>query len=495
MEMPIPDAAVIGRRDEIAAALRGIVPGDGVIVSEPLRRAYESDGLTAYRQPPLVVVLPSTVGQVAAVLRYCQAEGVKVVPRGAGTSLSGGALPLADGVLLGMAKFNRILDVDYANRCVVAQPGVTNLAITGAVEGAGFYYAPDPSSQIACTIGGNVAENSGGVHCLKYGLTTNNLIGLEIVLIDGEIVRLGGKHSDSGGYDLMGVMTGSEGLLGVVTEVTVRILRKPPAARALLIGFAETEDAGNCVAAIIGAGIIPGGMEMMDRPAIHAAEAFVHVGYPLDVEALLIVELDGPEAEIDHLIEKVEAIARADRARSVRVSRDEPERVAFWSGRKAAFPAVGRLSPDYYCMDGTIPRARLAEVLARIGELSAQYGLRVANVFHAGDGNLHPLILYDANQPGEVERAEAFGADILRLCVAVGGVLTGEHGVGVEKRDLMGEMFDETDLAHQERLKCAFDPDGLLNPGKVFPTLHRCAELGRLHVHAGRVPHPDLPRF
>jgi glycolate oxidase len=495
MEMPLPDATIIARRDEIGAALRAVVPGDGVIVSEPLRRAYESDGLTAYRQPPLVVVLPSTVDQVARVLRYCQEEGIKVVPRGAGTSLSGGALPLADGVLLGMAKFNRILDIDYDNRCVIAQPGVTNLAITGAVEGAGFYYAPDPSSQIACTIGGNVAENSGGVHCLKYGLTTNNLLGLEMVLIDGEIVRLGGKHCDAEGYDLMGVMTGSEGLLGIVTEVTVRILRKPPTARALLIGFGETQDAGNCVAAIIGAGIIPGGMEMMDRPAIHAAEAFVKVGYPLDVEALLIVELDGPEAEIDHLIAKVEGIARANRARSVRVSGDEAERIAFWSGRKAAFPAVGRISPDYYCMDGTIPRARLAEVLARIGELSGQHGLRVANVFHAGDGNLHPLILYDANQPGEIERAEEFGADILKLCVAVGGVLTGEHGVGVEKRDLMGAMFDETDLAHQERLKCAFDPDGLLNPGKVFPQLHRCAELGRLHVHAGHLPHPDLPRF
>ncbi len=495
MEMPLPNTAVIARRDEIAAALRAIVPGEGVIVSEPLRRAYESDGLTAYRQPPLVVVLPSTVGQVAAVLRYCQAEGIKVVPRGAGTSLSGGALPLADGVLLGMAKFNRILDIDYDNRCVVAQPGVTNLAITEAVEGAGFYYAPDPSSQIACTIGGNVAENSGGVHCLKYGVTTNNLLGLEIVLIDGEIVRLGGKHFDAGGYDLMGVMTGSEGLLGIVTEVTVRILKKPPTARALLIGFGDTQDAGNCVAAIIGAGIVPGGMEMMDRPAIHAAEAFVKIGYPLDVEALLIVELDGPQVEVDHLIEKVEALAHANRARSVRVSRDEAERLAFWSGRKAAFPAIGRISPDYYCMDGTIPRARLAEVLARISELSAQHGLRVANVFHAGDGNLHPLILYDANQPGEIERAEEFGADILKLCVAVGGVLTGEHGVGVEKRDLMGVMFDETDLAHQERLKCAFDPDGLLNPGKVFPQLHRCAELGRLHVHAGRLPFPDLPRF
>jgi glycolate oxidase len=494
MDMPLPDAAVIARRDEIAAALRRIVPGEGVIVSEPQRRAYESDGLTAYRQPPLVVVLPSTVAQVAAVLRYCRDEGVKVVPRGAGTSLSGGALPLADGVLLGMAKFNRILDIDYDNRCVVVQPGVTNLGISNAVAGAGFYYAPDPSSQIACTIGGNVAENSGGVHCLKYGLTTNNLLGLEMVLIDGEIVRLGGKHFDAEGYDLMGVMTGSEGLLGVVTEVTVRILKKPSTARALLIGFAGTADAGNCVAAIIGAGIIPGGMEMMDRPAIHATEDFAHAGYPRDAEALLIVELDGPEVEVDHLIEMVEALARANRAQSVRVSRDEAERLLFWSGRKAAFPAVGRIA-DYYCMDGTIPRGRLAEVLTEISALSARHGLRVANVFHAGDGNLHPLILYDVNQPGDIERAEAFGADILKLCVAVGGVLTGEHGVGVEKRDLMDTMFDETDLAHQERLKCAFDPDGLLNPGKVFPQLHRCAEMGRLHVHAGRLPFPNLPRF
>ena len=495
MEMPAPDAAVIARRDEIIAALRQIVPGEGVIASEPERRAYESDGLTAYRQPPLVVVLPSTVAQVASVLRYCRDEQIKIVPRGAGTSLSGGALPLADGVLLGMGKFNRILEIDYDNRCVVAQPGVTNLGISHAVAAEGFYYAPDPSSQIACTIGGNVAENSGGVHCLKYGLTTNNLLGLEIVLIDGEIVRLGGKHLDAGGYDLMGIMTGSEGLLGVVTEVTVRILRKPSTARALLIGFVATEDAGSCVAAIIGAGIVPGGMEMMDRPAIHAAEDFVRVGYPLDVEALLIVELDGPAAEVDHLIGRVDDIARANRARSVRISQSEAERLAFWAGRKAAFPAIGRISPDYYCMDGTIPRARLPEVLARMRELSEQYGLAVANVFHAGDGNLHPLILYDANQPGQIERAEAFGADILRLCVRVGGVLTGEHGVGVEKRDLMGEMFDETDLAHQQRLKCAFDPDGLLNPGKVFPTLHRCAELGRLHVHRGQMPHPDLPRF
>jgi glycolate oxidase len=495
MEMTAPDDGVLQHRAEIVEALRRIVPGEGVIVSETERRAYESDGLTAYHQLPLVVVLPSQVEQIAAVLRYCQKSGVKVVPRGAGTSLSGGALPLADGVLLGMAKFNRILDIDYDNRCVVAQPGVTNLAITQAVEKTGFYYAPDPSSQIACTIGGNVAENSGGVHCLKYGVTSNNILGIEMVLMDGKVIRLGGKHHDPGGYDLLGVLTGSEGLLGVVTEVTVRILPKPTTARALLIGFATTEDAGNCVAAVIAAGIIPGGMEMMDRPAIHAAEAFVKVGYPLDVEALLIVELDGPPAEVDHLIDKVEGIARDHRAAEIRLSRDEAERLAFWSGRKAAFPAVGRISPDYYCMDGTIPRERLAEVLTRIRALSNQHGLAVANVFHAGDGNLHPLVLYDSNKPGEVERAEAFGTDILRLCVEVGGVLTGEHGVGVEKRDLMGTMFDESDLAHQQRLKCAFDPDGLLNPGKVFPQLHRCAELGRLHVHTGRLPFPDLPRF
>src|SRR4051794_15949735 len=495
MQMPTPDTKIIRRSPEIVAALRRIVPGEGVIFSEVERRVYESDGLTAYRQLPLVVVLPSTVEQVAAVLRYCKEVGLKVVPRGAGTSLSGGALPLADGVLLGMAKFNRILEVDYDNRCVVAQPGVTNLAITKAVENAGFYYAPDPSSQIACSIGGNVAENSGGVHCLKYGLTTNNILGIEVVLIDGEVVRLGGKHLDAGGYDLLGVLTGSEGLLGVVTEVTVRILTKPTAARAALIGFAKTEDAGNCVAGIIAAGIIPAGMEMMDRPAIHAAEAFVKVGYPLDVEALLIVELDGPAAECDHLLEKVVTIAKANGATTLRVSRDEEERLAFWAGRKAAFPAVGRLAPDYYCMDGTIPRRRLPEVLQRMEALSQQYGLDVANVFHAGDGNLHPLILYDANQPGQLDKAEAFGADILRVCVELGGVLTGEHGVGIEKRDLMGEMFSDIDLNQQQRLKCAFDAQGLLNPGKVFPTLHRCAELGRVHVHGGRLAFPDLPRF
>jgi glycolate oxidase len=493
--MPKPDDAVIARRAEIAEALRAIVPGEGVIDAADELRAYETDGLTAYRQPPLIVVLPETTAQVSRILRYCHDEGIKVVPRGAGTSLSGGALPLADGILLGLGKFNRILEIDFANRCVVTQPGVTNLGITKAVEAEGFYYAPDPSSQIACSIGGNVAENSGGVHCLKYGLTTNNLLGLEVVLIDGTVLRVGGKHLDAEGYDLLGLLTGSEGLLGVVTEVTVRILKKPETARAVLIGFPSNEQAGDCVAAIIGAGIVPGGMEMMDKPAIHAAEAFVQAGYPLDVEALLIVELDGPAVEVDHLLSLVTEIAEGRGAVTTRVSQSEAERQVFWAGRKAAFPALGNLSPDYYCMDGTIPRHQLPLVLKRMRDLSEHYGLRVANVFHAGDGNLHPLILYDANAPGELEKAEAFGADILKLCVEVGGVLTGEHGVGVEKRDLMGVMFSESDLQQQQRVKCAFDPEALLNPGKMFPQLHRCAELGRLHVHRGQLPFPDLPRF
>jgi glycolate oxidase len=495
MLMPAPDAATVARRREIAADLGRLVPASAVIETEVARRAYESDGLTAYRQPPLLAVLPETTAQVAAVLRYCFEHKIKVVPRGAGTSLSGGALPLADGILLGMAKFNRIKEIDLANRCVVVEPGVTNLGISDAVSHAGFFYAPDPSSQIACTIGGNVAENSGGVHCLKYGLTTNNVLGVELVTIEGETVRLGGKQLDAGGYDLLGVTIGSEGLLGIVTEVTVRILPKPATARALLIGFPSSEDAGACVAGIIGAGIIPGGMEMMDNPAINAAEDFVAAGYPRDAGALLIVELDGPPAEVAHLIARVEAIARANGAASCRISTNEQERVLFWAGRKAAFPAIGRISPDYYCVDGTIPRKKLPEVLTRMSQLSAQIGLRVANVFHAGDGNLHPLILYDANKPGELERAEEFGAEILRLCVAVGGVLTGEHGVGVEKRDLMPAMFTEIDLDQQMRLKCAFDSEGLLNPGKVFPQLRRCAELGRVHVHRGQTAFPDLPRF
>ncbi len=495
MKMPAPDQRIIANRQRIAADLRKIAPGEGVIESLREMSVFESDGLTAYRQMPLVVVLPETTEQVSQVLAYAFENKINVVPRGAGTSLSGGALPLADGIILGLSKFNRVLDIDYDNRCCVVQPGVTNQAITQAVQHRGFYYAPDPSSQIACTIGGNVAENSGGVHCLKYGLTANNVLGIEMVLVTGEIIRLGGKHLDSDGLDLLGVITGSEGLLGVVTEVTVRILQKPETARALLIGFPTNESAGNCVADIISAGIIPGGMEMMDRPAIHAVEEFVHADYPLDVEALLIVELDGPSVEVDHLIQQVSAIAMKNTSSTLRISNTEAERLLFWSGRKAAFPAVGRISPDYLCMDGTIPRKRLPEVLSGMAELAKRYGLRVANVFHAGDGNLHPLILYDANNSDELLRAENFGADILRLCVKVGGVLTGEHGVGIEKRDLMPEMFSAIDLKQQQNLKCAFDDNGLLNPGKVFPNLHRCAELGRMHVRAGKLPFADIPRF
>jgi glycolate oxidase len=495
MRMSEPDAGTLARRADIVHALKEIVPGDGVIADEDELRPYECDGLSAYRQLPLIVVLPETTEQVSRVLRYCREAEVKIVPRGAGTSLSGGALPLADGITLAMTRFNRILEIDYDNRCAVVQPGVTNLAITQAVAERGFYYAPDPSSQIACTIGGNVAENSGGVHCLKYGMTSNNVLGLEMVLMNGEMIRLGGRHLDAEGYDLLGLCGGSEGLLGVVTEVTVRILRAPEAARALLIGFPSSEQAGDCVAAVIAAGMVPAGLEMMDRPAIRAAEEFVGAGYPLDVEALLIVELDGPRAEVDFLVGRVEEIARRHGATTVRASQSEEERLKFWAGRKAAFPAIGRLSPDYYCMDGTIPRRRLPEVLRRMARMSAEYGLRVANVFHAGDGNLHPLIMYDANVPGELERAEAFGADILKLCVEVGGVLTGEHGVGVEKRDLMPVMFNEVDMDQQKRVKCAFDPLNLLNPGKVYPTLQRCAELGRMHVRAGETRFPDLPRF
>jgi len=495
MSVPAADQDILARRSEIAKGLKSIIPSHLVIDDDGSMRAFDADGLSAYRQMPLLVVLPETTEQVAAILKWCQSEQVKIVPRGAGTSLSGGATPLGDGILLGLGKFNKILEVDYDNRCVVAQPGVTNLGITHEVQDDGFYYAPDPSSQIACSIGGNVAENSGGVHCLKYGLTTNNLLGIEMVTMDGEILRIGGKHLDAGDLDVLGVMTGSEGLLGVVTEVTVRILRKPATQRAMLVGFDTVQEAGTAVSSVIAAGIIPAGMEMMDGPAINAAEDFAAAGYPRDADALLIIELDGPEVEVDALLERVEAIMKSEGATSIRVSTSEEERNQFWAGRKSAFPAVGRISPDYLCMDGTIPRKALPEMLTRMAGMSQKYGLRVANVFHAGDGNLHPLILFDANAPGEWERAEAFGADILRNCVALGGVLTGEHGVGIEKRDLMGEMFSEDDLKQQQRVKCAFDPDHLLNPGKVFPVLHRCAELGRLHVHKGQMPHPELPRF
>ncbi len=493
--MPEPEESILRNRSELIERLRRIVPTDSVIVDETELRAYECDALTMYRQLPLVVVLPETVAQVSQIMALANEMNVKVVPRGAGTSLSGGSLPLGDGILLAMGKFNRILEIDLASRAVVVQPGVTNLAITRAVEDDGFYYAPDPSSQIACSIGGNVGENSGGVHCLKYGLTTNNLLGLEVVLMDGSVIRLGGRHLDSELYDLMGLMTGSEGLLGVITEVTVRILRKPETARAVLLGFPSCEAGADCVAAIIAAGIIPGGLEMMDHSAIIAADDYQQCGYPRDAEALVICELDGTSSEVDHLIVMVTGIAETRGASSVRVSATEEERLLFWAGRKNAFPAVGAIGPDYMCMDGTIPRNQLAHVLTAMQTLSKKHGLRVANVFHAGDGNLHPLILYDANVPGDIEKAEAFGAEILKLCVEVGGVLTGEHGVGVEKRDLMHTMFNEIDLNQQQRVKCAFDPNHRLNPGKVFPTLHRCAELGKMHVHRGRIPFPHIPRL
>ena len=493
--MPQPDPGVLAARDGFLGELGTIVPPDNLVTDEAGLKTYECDGLSAYRELPLAVVLPETTGEVARILDLCRRHRVKVVPRGSGTGLSGGALPLKDGVLLGLGKFNRILDIDYANRCVTAQPGVTNLAISQAVDHRGFYYAPDPSSQLACSIGGNVAENSGGVHCLKYGVTTNNLLGLEIVLMSGDIVRIGGKYMDSDGYDLLGIVTGSEGLLGVITEVTVRILPKPASVSTLLLGFDDLVAAGDCVARIIASGIIPAGLELMDRAAVHATEDFCKAGYPLDVEALLICELDGPGPEVGELTGRVEEIAGGLGARTIRKAASEEERERFWLGRKSAFPAVGRMSPDYYCIDGTIPRGRLAEVLTRMEDLATHHGLGVVNVFHAGDGNLHPLIMYDIDKPGDLEKAEALAHDILTLCVEVGGVLSGEHGIGVEKRDLMGTMFSDVDLKQQQRVKCAFDPDGLLNPGKVFPVLHRCAELGHMHVHRGQVPFPDLPRF
>ena len=495
MLLPAPLPERLAKRAQVIAALGRVLPRDAVVTREEDLTVYESDGVSAFRQVPMVVVLPRSTAEVAAALRVLHVLQVPVVPWGAGTGLSGGALPLNDGVTLALSRMNRILDVDLANRCAVVQPGVTNLAISQAVAAQGLYYAPDPSSQIACSIGGNVAENSGGVHCLKYGVTTNNLLGVELVLPDGEIVRLGGKAQDDGGYDLLGLVTGSEGLLGVITEVTVRLLRKPERAQALLAVFKTVEGAGQAVADIIAAGMLPAGMEIMDHLAIVASEDYAHAGYPTEAEAILLVELDGPADEVAELIPRTQDVLRRAGATEIRVSTSEEERLKFWAGRKAAFPAMGRLSPDYYCMDGTIPRGALPKVLGRIRELSRQYGLRVANVFHAGDGNLHPLVLYDGNVPGELDKAERLGSDILKLCVDVGGVLTGEHGVGVEKRDLMPYQFPEGDLIAMQRVKCAFDADGMMNPGKMFPELHRCAELGRMHVHGGRLKHPELERI
>ena len=483
---------IVSRRAGIVAALKAIVP-DGVVADESGLAAFDGDALAMYRQKPLVCVLPKTREQVAAILRFAAAQGLPLVPRGAGTSLSGGALPRADGILLGMGRMKTILDIDYENCCVTAEPGVTNLAITRAVEAEGFYYAPDPSSQIACTIGGNVAENSGGLHCLKYGLTTNNLLGATFVLPDGEIVKLGGKAMGASGLDLLGLITGSEGLLGMVVDVTVRILRKAPVTRTLLAAFDSVPDAGACVAAIIADGIVPAAMEFMDRPCAAAVEAYNAPGYP-DAEAILIIDADGVEAEVADAVMRIADHVRASRGR-VSEATDEAARAKIWAGRKAAFSAMGRMAPDMLCMDGTIPRQALPSVLEQIAGFSRKHGLAVCNVFHAGDGNLHPLIIFDGMKDGELERAEAFGADILRLCVAVGGVLSGEHGVGVEKRDLMTAMFSDADLEQQHRIKCAFDADGRFNPGKVFPTLSACVEQGHMHVRGAKLPFPHLPRF
>jgi glycolate oxidase len=477
------------------AALRGALPQGCVLAEVEDLRPYECDGLSAYRQVPLAVALPETIEQAQSVLRICREHKIPVVARGAGTGLSGGALPLSDGVLLSLAKFNRVLAIDTANRTARVQPGVRNLAITEAASPYGFYYAPDPSSQIACTIGGNVAENSGGVHCLKYGLTVHNILALEILTIEGERVTIGSQALDAPGYDLLALMTGSEGMLGVIVEVTVKLLPKPERAQALLAAFDTVERAGEAVATIIASGITPAGLEMMDNPAIRAAEDFVHAGYPTEAEAILICELDGTSAEVSEDILTVRQILSDSGASEVRTARDDQERLRFWAGRKAAFPAVGRISPDYYCMDGTIPRKHLPQVLGRIAEMSKEYGLRVANVFHAGDGNLHPLILYDANREGELETAEAFGGAILEICVQVGGTVTGEHGVGVEKLNQMCVQFAPDELEQFHAVKRAFDPEGLLNPGKAVPTLHRCAEFGAMHVHKGELPFPDLPRF
>ena len=492
--MPQPDSAMVARRQEIADALLRIVP-DGVVADKASLTAYDSDALNGYRQIPLACVLPRNAEQVSEVLRFAARENIKIVPRGAGTSLSGGALPLADGILLSLTRMNRILDIDYENRCVVVEPGVTNAGVTRAVAKAGFYYAPDPSSQIACTIGGNVAENSGGIHCLKYGLTTHNLMGVELALIGGERVRLGGKHGSDSGLDLLGVVAGSEGLLGIVTEATLRILPRPPSTRTLLLAFCDTESAARTVGEIIAAGIVPAALEFMDQRCIDAVEAFCAPGYPRGAEAILIVEVDGMAVEAEDAAKRVGDIATRAGATDVSECPDEAARARVWSGRKAAFAAMGRLQPDMLCMDGTIPRRALPLVLAEIAAMATRYGLGCCNVFHAGDGNLHPLIVFDVMKRGELERAEEFGAEIMKLCVRVGGVLTGEHGVGVEKKALMGEMFTETDLAQQERLKCAFDAGGLFNPGKVFPTLHACVEQGHMHVHGGRLPFANLPRL
>ena len=484
----------VAKADLIRSFTR-FMPDDAVLSEPEQLKPYECDGLVAYQCPPWLVVLPETVEQVQAVLRLCNEQGVPVIARGAGTGLSGGALPLDNGVLLSLAKFKQILEVDVANRMAIVQPGVRNLAISEAVAEHGLYYAPDPSSQIACTIGGNVAENSGGVHCLKYGLTTHNILRLKMITMDGELVTIGSHGLDGPGYDLLALMTGSEGLLGVIVEVTVKLLAIPEQAQVVLAAFDDIETAGAAVAGIIAAGLIPAGLEMMDNTTIRAAEEFVHAGYPVDAAAILLCEVDGTQTQVEEELQQACQLLEKMGAEEIRIARSEQERRLMWAGRKSAFPAIGRISSDYYCMDGTIPRRYLAKVLSGISNMSEKFGLGVANVFHAGDGNLHPLILYDANIPGELEKAEQFGGEILALCVAVGGTITGEHGVGVEKINQMCIQFAEASLVQFHAVKTAFDKQGLLNPGKAVPTLHRCAEFGAMHVHEGQLAHEHLPRF
>ena len=480
---------------DLLSALENILPPSAIVATAEATRAYECDGLTLFREQPLAVLLPEDEAQVVGILRLCHAARLPVVARGAGTGLSGGATPYRKGIVLSLAKFKRILSIDPLDCSAVVQPGVRNLAISEAAAVHGLYYAPDPSSQIACTIGGNVAENSGGVHCLKYGLTVHNIRRVRAVLIDGDIVEFGAEALDAAGYDLLALITGSEGLLAVITEVTVKLTPKPQQAICVMASFEDVEKAGDAVAAIIGAGIVPAGLEMMDRLTISAVEPFVHAGYPLEAAAILLCESDGTPDEVAEEIARIRGLLETSGATTVQVSQSEAQRLKFWSGRKAAFPAAGRVSPDYYCIDGTIPRRSLAPVLKRIEAMSREFGLRCMNVFHAGDGNLHPLILYDANVPDEVARTEAFGARILELCIEVGGTITGEHGVGLEKIDQMCTQFAAPELERFHAIKRAFDAEGLLNPGKAVPLLHRCAEMGRMHVHAGQLPHPDLPRF
>ena len=482
-------------KPKLIEQLLHILPSESVLYQEEDLRPYECDGLSAYHQLPLIVALPDSVEQVQSILRLCNEINLPVVARGAGTGLSGGALPFEQGLLLSLAKLKNILEIDKELRIARVQPGVRNLAISQAVDHLGLFYAPDPSSQIACTIGGNVAENSGGVHCLKYGLTVHNIRQLKIVTIEGELVTLGGNGLDSPGYDLLALLTGSEGLLGVIVEITVKLLPKPSSIQVILAAFDDVVKAGAAVANIISAGIIPAGLEMMDKMGIQAAEDFVHVGYPTEAEAILICELDGTEQQVASHVNAVRDILNNSGATEVRIAKDQQEAVNFWKGRKNAFPAVGRISPDYYCMDGTIPRKSLPQVLKALAEMSKQYNLPVVNVFHAGDGNLHPLILYDAKIPGELERTEKLGGEILELCVEVGGTITGEHGVGMEKLNQMCVQFNDVELTQFHAVKAAFDPKGLLNPGKAIPTLHRCAEFGAMHVHQGKLSHPDLERF